>query len=411
MSPLENHRSNMKYLLMTADKYPPERVDVRVLLCEEMSARGHEIDWLMQSDPPLAHSTVQPFGIGRAWVGASAGGQSRGAKATRLAQAFFHDLRVFGLARRNRYDFILVKDKFVGALFALLAARWNKTKLVYWLAFPFPEAWAYEAEQGISHHPVVDRLRGWLARVLLYRVILPRSDLTFVQSDEMKRSIAANGIPQDRIFPVPMGVRVDLLSTQYEARSEAVKSPSVLYLGSMVPLRKLNFIIQAFARVLEAVPDATFYMIGAERPEYVDALRSEARRLGIDDRLTFTPVLPRAEALSWVRAADVCVSPLTPTPILEVASSTKLVEYMALAKPVVGNHQPDQTRVIQESGGGLCVPYEVNAFADAIIALLKNPELAREMGKKGREYVAKHRSYPRIADGVADMCNRLVGAT
>jgi len=401
----------MKYLLMTADKFPCERVDVRVLLSEEMPARGHEIDWLMQSDPPLERSTVQPLGIGRAWIGASRGGQSRSAKAARLIQAFVHDFRVFGLARRNRYDFILVKDKFVGALLGLLAARWNKTKLVYWLAFPFPEAWAYEARQGISNHPLVDRVRGSLARFLLYRVILPRSDLTFVQSDEMKRSIAANGIPQERIFPVPMGVRADLLSTQSEARSDAVKSPSVLYLGSMVPLRRLDFIIQAFARVLEAVPTATLYMVGAERPEYVDALRAEARRLGIDERVTFTPVLPRAEALTWVRAADVCLSPLTPTPILEVASSTKLVEYLALAKPVVGNHQPDQTRVIQESGGGLCVPYQVEAFADAIITLLKNPELAREMGKKGRDYVAKHRSYPRIADDVAAMCTRLVSAT
>jgi glycosyltransferase involved in cell wall biosynthesis len=401
----------MKYLLMTSDKFPCERVDVRVLLSEEMPARGHEIDWLMQSDPPLAHSTVLPAGIGRAWVGASRGGQSRSAKAARFVQAFLHDFRVFGLARRNRYDFILVKDKFVGALLALMAARWNKTKLVYWLAFPFPEAWAYEAEQGLSNHPVVDRVRGWLARILLYRVILPRSELTFVQSDEMKRSIAANGIPQERIFPVPMGVRADLLSTQNEARSEAVKSPSVLYLGSMVPLRKLDFVVQAFARVLETVPDATLYMVGGERPEYIDALRAEARRLGVESRVTFTPVLPRAEALSWVRAADVCLSPLTPTPIFEVASSTKLVEYMALAKPVVANHQPDQTRVIQESGGGLCVPYQVDAFADAVVTLLTKPELAIEMGKKGHAYVAKHRSYPRIADGVADMCDRLVGAT
>jgi glycosyltransferase involved in cell wall biosynthesis len=401
----------MKYLLMTADKFPCERVDVRVLLSEEMSARGHEIDWLVQSDLPLARSTVQPYGNGTAFVGAAYGGQSRLAKAGRLIQAFFHDFRVFGLARRNRYDFIQAKDKFVGALLALWAARLSKTKFVYWLAFPFPEAWSYEAKQGLSNHPYVDRLRGWLTRILLYRVILPRADLTFVQSDEMKRSIAAHGIAPERIFPVPMGVRADFLSTQNQARSEAVKSPSVLYLGSMVPVRRLDFIVQAFARVLEAVPDATLYMIGAERPEYVEALRSEARRLGIDQRLTFTPVLPREEALKWVRAADVCLSPLTPTPILEVASSTKLVEYMALGKPVVGNHQPDQTRVIEESGGGLAVPYQVDAFADAVITLLKQPELAREMGKKGREYVAKYRSYPRIADGVADRYNRLVRAT
>ncbi|HUO67124.1 MAG TPA: glycosyltransferase [Gammaproteobacteria bacterium] len=401
----------MKYLLMTADKFPCERVDVRVLLSEEMSARGHEIDWLMQSDPPLARAKVQPFDNGSAYVGASYGGQSRAAKAVRQLQAFVHDFRVFGLARRNRYDFIQVKDKFVGALLALLAARLTKTKFAYWLAFPFPEAWAYEAKQGLSNHPLVDRLRGWFARILLYRVILPRSDLIIVQSDEMKRAVAANGIPPERILPVPMGVRSDLLSTQNEARSDAVKSPAVLYLGSMVPVRRLDFVIQAFARVVKAVPDATLYMVGGERAEYIDALRAEAERLRIDRRVVFTPTLPRAEALTWVRAADVCLSPLTPTPILEVASSTKLVEYMALGKAVVGNHQPDQTLVIEESGGGLCVPYQVDAFADAVIRLLKNPELAREMGKKGREYVALHRAYPRIADTVADRYNRLVGAT
>jgi glycosyltransferase involved in cell wall biosynthesis len=401
----------MKYLIVTSDKFPPERVDVRVLLAEEMSARGHEIDWLMQSDPPLARSTVQPFDKGNAWVGASCAGQSRRAKAVRQLQAFFHDFRVFGLMRRNHYDFIQVKDKFVGALLALLAARLNKTKFLYWLAFPFPEAWLYHAEHGMSDHPAFDRLRGWLGRILLYRVILPRSDLTFVQSDEMKRAIAANGIPLDKLFPVPMGVRVDLLSKQNEAGCEVVKSPSVLYLGSMVPARRLEFIIQAFARVVEAVPAATLYMVGAERAEFVEALRSEARRLRIDHRVVFTSVLPREEALTWVRSADVCLSPLFPTPILNVASSTKLVEYMALGKPVVGNHQPDQTRVIQESGGGLCVPYEVGAFADAVVTLLKKPQLASEMGKKGREYVAKYRTYPRIADSVAEVFQAVVGAT
>jgi glycosyltransferase involved in cell wall biosynthesis len=82
---------------------------------------------------------------------------------------------------------------------------------------------------------------------------------------------------------------------------------------------------------------------------------------------------------------------------------------MALGKPVVGNHHPEQGQVIDESGAGLCVPYEVPPFADAIIALLKNPQLAQTMGKKGHAYVAEFRSYPHIADGLASIYRMLIG--
>jgi glycosyltransferase involved in cell wall biosynthesis len=178
----------------------------------------------------------------------------------------------------------------------------------------------------------------------------------------------------------------------------------------MLPVRRLEFVIEAFARVLLSVPDATLYMVGGENAEDIEALRSVARGLRIDAHVVFTGNLPRAEALSFAQAADVCLSPLFPTPILNAASSTKLVEYMALAKPVVGNHHPEQSRVIDESGAGLCVPYEVSPFADAITALLENPQLAQTMGKRGRAYVAEFRSYPRIADSLANIYRLLTHA-
>ncbi len=108
--------------------------------------------------------------------------------------------------------------------------------------------------------------------------------------------------------------------------------------------------------------------------------------------------MPREEAFAYVRAADVCLSPIFPSPILDVASPTKLVEYMALAKPVIANDHPEQTQVIDASGGGLHVPWDETQFAEAIITLLTNPALAAEMGRKGRAYVAQHRCYSVIAE-------------
>ena len=100
-------------------------------------------------------------------------------------------------------------------------------------------------------------------------------------------------------------------------------------------------------------------------------------RLGLQSSVVFVGQLPQAQALKFVREADVCSSPFFPTPILRSASPTKLVEYMAMGKAVVANDHPEQKRVIEESGAGYCVPYEEQPFADAIVRLLKDPEGAR----------------------------------
>jgi glycosyltransferase involved in cell wall biosynthesis len=63
--------------------------------------------------------------------------------------------------------------------------------------------------------------------------------------------------------------------------------------------------------------------------------------------------------------------------------------------------------VITESGAGICVPWEENAFADAIVKLLSYPEIAEEMGHKGRRYVEKHRDYEAIAGVVENEYYRI----
>jgi glycosyltransferase involved in cell wall biosynthesis len=99
-----------------------------------------------------------------------------------------------------------------------------------------------------------------------------------------------------------------------------------------------------------------------------------------------------------VQEADVCVSPFFPTPVLNSTSPTKLIEYLAMGKSVVANDHPEQRLVMAESGGGYCVPYDEQAFADAIVRLLREPQVAQDMGRRGREYVMKHRSYEVVAD-------------
>src|SRR6185295_7446036 len=105
---------------------------------------------------------------------------------------------------------------------------------------------------------------------------------------------------------------------------------------------RMDFMVRCLAEVLRQRPDARLLFVGGgDRAGDEEAIWAESERLGVRDRVEITGRLPRPQALRRIAAADVCVSPFFPTPILNSTSPTKLVEYMALQRPVVANDHPE----------------------------------------------------------------------
>ena len=266
-----------------------------------------------------------------------------------------------------------------------------------------PEASTYVAQIGAARYPLLYRLRGWILFRLLYRFILPRADHIFVQSEQMKKDLVGYGLSSSKMTPVPMGIRIEDFRDIVKATKEkAGHAATIGYLGTLAGERRIDFLVRCLARVLSERPEARLLLVGAgNQPGDEEQIRSEARRLNVLDRLEITGFLPREEALRLISEATVCVSPFYPTPILNSTSPTKLIEYMALGRPVVANDHPEQRLVLEQSRAGLCVPYDESAFASAILHLLNHPEEAEAMGRRGRDYAESHRDYGRIADAVA----------
>jgi glycosyltransferase involved in cell wall biosynthesis len=379
-------------------------VDVTVLFGVELARRGHEVDWLLQSEAACARAYVVEWGSGRIWVGATDHGPSLLRRVRKHLLGIANDLRLFSRVRRGRYDAIEVKDKFLSGLFALTASRLFGIRFIYWLSYPFPEHYLLRAADGSSRFPLLYRCRGMAFKILLYKILLPAADHVFVQSEQMREDIAKEGIPPGKMTAVPMGVDAALCGLDELSGERTVLPagvPCIVYLGTLVQVRRLDFLVRAFALVRAAVPAARLFFVGrGDDPSDEVFLQREVARLGLEDCVVFTGQLPQQEALRYVREADVCVSPFHPTPILRSASPTKLIEYMALAKAVVANDHPEQKRVIDESGAGYCVPWEEGAFAEAVVRMIRNPEGACAMGRRGRDYVLAHRVYGPIASTV-----------
>lgn len=170
--------------------------------------------------------------------------------------------------------------------------------------------------------------------------------------------VMRNGVDLKRFRPVP----------QEAARAElGLKgSPLLLSVGYLVERKGHHIAIDAIAKLLPVHPDVRLVIIGDG--EERDKLRDLCKRLGLEDHVTFTGIVPNAELFRWYSAADVMV----------LASSREgwanvLLESMACGTPVVATRIWGTPEVVAEEVAGRLVDRrDGGAFADAIGLLLSS---------------------------------------
>jgi glycosyltransferase involved in cell wall biosynthesis len=405
-------KKKMRILFLAADKYPPFRVDVSVLFGREMVSRGHTIHWLLQSEKPLDKDIETKWQGGPAWVGKTDTGPSLWSRFRMHFYNFLNDFKMFKLMAHTPYDIVIVKDKFIAGVMAVLASRVFNTKLIYWLSFPFDEDSFFRVKEKTVRYPLLYLIRGIIFRGLLYRIIMPGCEHALVQTEYMKSNMVKKGVPSWKMTAVPMAVSIHSIPFFGHERNFSTTNtdPTVVYLGTLIKIRRMDFLLRVFKMVLEHIQNAKLILVGgSEVKADEEDLRCEAVKHGISHAVSITGFLPQKDALAYVEKADVCVSPIYPSPIFDVGSPTKLLEYMAMGKAAVANDQPEQRMVIAESQAGICVPYNEEAFCQAIVHIIRNQDEAHQMGLKGRKYIEENRNYTQTADIVEQKLLNIVG--
>ena len=357
----DNNHNPLHILVVTSDKYPPFRPAAKAIFGEEFSKRGHTVDWIMQAESPGTPGGAVSFGNGDVLLAPSRKGVTRLDRLRKHLSDLINDFKIFGRTRRRKYDIIQVKDKYIAGILSLLAARIYGRKFCYWLAYPHAEADLHVVRHGMARYPFLYRVRGHAMAFTLYRLLLPRADHTFVQSEQMKKDIAARGIDVDSMTPIPGSLTLETIPFKGNA-DPGPEGPIILYVGTLHRKRRLDFVIRIFKKVVEKMPDARLWFVGGGvDPEDEDMLHREIEKAQIDpNAVRFVGEIPMDEVWQYIEKASVCLSPYYPSFILNQASPTKLIEYMAMGRPVVANDQPEQALIIADSGAGFCLPWEVN---------------------------------------------------
>lgn len=392
----------MRMLYVAEDRYPPFRADVVELFATQLAGRGHQIDWLMRrgADALRLPPTVDWLG-NRVFLAPGSGRRGVLGRLVRTLREAWGDLRLLPLAWKGRYQVIQVRDRFFVAPWAWLCARLTGARFVFWMSYPYGESKIDQARNGFVPHPMLTRWHGRVICWLLYRIVLPLADHVFVQSQRMLEDVAAHGIPARKMTAVPMGIRAAQVGRADQARAPDNRQPLILHLGVIMRLRQSEMLVRVLHRVRVRYPRARLRYVGeGQTPGDRTAVLREAGRLGLADAVEVTGFMPIEQAWQEVEKADICISPFFPIPVLMSTSPTKLIEYLAMAKCVVASDHPEQRQVLADSGAGLLVDWDEDAFAAAIVRLLDDPEAARAMAARGPGYVARHRTYDVIARDV-----------
>jgi len=398
-------KNRIHLLNFTAEPWPTYRPDVVALFGKFLPRYGVTCDLVSERAHVTADDHHVPWGGGQAMlckVPANRTGQ--------YLVKCWHNLRVLISIDAKQYDAIQVRDMTVTALVGLMVARMKGLRFFYWLSYPQSEGQIDRARMrgfkgGMRFwFPLA---QGTFGKWLLYRIVLPRVDHVFVQSRQMQLELARKGIPMACMTPVPMGVDTEAANQDsvQPVIHPLIKGKRVIaYLGTLDPIRQIEVLFHMLAIARQVMPDIFLVLAGdTEDASHRQWLKQEAERLGVADLVLWTGWLPAPEAWSYMRAAEIGLSPIPRGYLMDMGSPTKAIEYMALGLPVVANDNPDQQQVIEESGAGTCVSLGGASFAEAVIDLLNAPETMRRMSANGREYVERKRNYDNIARMVAQV--------
>jgi glycosyltransferase involved in cell wall biosynthesis len=162
------------------------------------------------------------------------------------------------------------------------------------------------------------------------------------------------------------------------------------YLGVIGQQEGVEYILEAAKYIRERENNVFWGIVGGG--PHLDALRRKAHEMGLDDCVEFTGRVPDQQMLEYLNTADVCVNSDKYNSMNDKSTMNKILEYMALAKPIV---QFDLTegRYSAQEASLYARNNDAEDMAEKIIELLNDPEKRRRMGEYGRRRVIEELSW------------------
>jgi glycosyltransferase involved in cell wall biosynthesis len=228
-------------------------------------------------------------------------------------------------------------------------------------------------------------------------------------SQDMERWWRQTGAPAERVEVIPHGVDTDVFHRSEHAARELGLSAdriNLLYVGRLSPEKNVSLLIRAVGKLNDGAcePNFQLHLVGTGPQE--QELRSLVTRRQLGTQVVFHGRLPLADLPRWYSAADAVVLPSKSEGLPRV-----MLEAMACGTLFIGTRISGVVDHIRDGENGFIVaPDDEPALALRLRVVREQPLHARQIGRRGQEYVVRHLTWPlvvrRFRDAVTSRLKR-----
>ncbi|WP_306320359.1 MULTISPECIES: glycosyltransferase family 4 protein [unclassified Streptomyces] len=276
-----------------------------------------------------------------------------------------------------------------------------------------PARWARRrgAQFVFDQHDLVPEL--YLSRFdrgndLLYRAVCALERRTYKAADiviatnESYRDVAVSrgGKRPEDVFVVRSAPAIERFQpVPPEPELKRGKPHLLCYLGVMGPQDGVDYALRALAKLRDELGRTDWHAVFVGSGDAFDAMVELSRELDLGDQVQFTGRIPDADLVRYLSTADVCLSPDPCNPLNDVSTMNKVLEYMAMGRPIV-SFDLREARVSAGDAALYARADDEAEFAALIGELLDDPDRRARMGKLGQERIGGPLSWRNSQDAL-----------
>lgn len=330
-------------------------------LAQGLEERGHHVD-------------VVTYGPHR--------GHRPGPRPARIGLDVALTVRLWRLVRRNRIE-VIHAHNYEAAIAGLIVGRLTGRPLVY-------HGHSAMAEE-LPTYVTSARARRWMGSLgrLLDAQVPRRADFCIAVTEELGAHLRHAGVTDRALACIaPAGSPAELRAAPSLGPARGVGT--VCYAGNLDGYQNLEFLLQSFALIRAAHPDARLVLL-----THADALGHAARLTsqGLGAGVEIAQATSYDEVRERLAEADVAVSPRAE----RSGFPMKLLNYMAAGKAIVAC--AGSAKGVEDGVTGRVVPDDdPSAFAAAVGALLDDPDERDRLGAAARQAVEDPAAWEQVLD-------------
>ncbi|MCD6393912.1 MAG: glycosyltransferase family 4 protein [Planctomycetes bacterium] len=284
-----------------------------------------------------------------------------------------------------------------------ILSRFKRAPMVFEVRDLWPES---AIDTGVMKNKWLIKLSWWLEKKS-YRsanwinVLTPAFEKALVE----KKSVRP-----DRISMIPNGADLDIFKAE-KPNVDIRKKHSlgdrfvVTYVGAHGLANHLIQLLES-ARLLRDHKDIVLMLVGdgMQKP----MLKEKCAEWQLDN-IIFVDSVPKSQVVDYILASDVCTAVLKKVDTFKTVYPNKVFDYMSAQKPVIIGIDGVARKLIEDAKSGIYVePENAAQFADAALRLKQDPQLCREFGQSGLDFVKRNFDRKVLAENYIKILEEMV---